>query len=933
MTTRPTPATSSRSNGTCRGRLSLLRRTFTSSAPAGGRPPCATMRGGEGKRSMASLLDAADRVRRAEADRLDRRSEDAADRTRVLFRTIILGAVVSLSLMAFAPCSSIRRTATPAVGRPRKSTAGANGSRISALMGIADGVIATDDAGRVNLLNPVAQTLTGWSEADAVGRDIGDVFRVLDEETHERGRLPRRGGAGHGCDRSGCRRTRSWSRAPASSPRSTTGPRRSVTGSAELQPRDLVFQDVTGRREAEAALVRSRRFVESVLHSLPNQVAVLDEKGDIIAVNRAWISFAEENGLGDPRHGVRANYLAVCRGMMPEQARPQADGPAAVPIGEAIGEVIAGKRELFLARVLVPLGRGPALVPVAGDALRRGRHEGRHRLAREHHALGPGRAGGPPRQRVVAEARRRVADDQLDRLADERRPGHHRRGPPDYRHQRGRLVPDREGNREVHAISLSDHSRGPPARPRLRARTSTTSPLKTTGPSACRDPGRTGGDVRMADVAPDDGDLPMRGWLAAPFFGRRRQNLGVIQLSDKVEGEFNEEDEAVLVQLSQIASVAIENVRLADRLREADRQKDEFMAMMAHELRNPLGPVRNALEILPWARPTPGRWAGRGTPRRQTTHIGDMVNRPARHSPLSRGKVQLQLGPLDLVALVRTAAEDRRPALEAARIGLTLDLPPEAIWVRGDPTRSQVMGNLLHNAGKFTEPGGRVEVGVPQEGDAVSVSVRDTGAGMGPAMLEPVRPVQPGRTLLAQDPGRPRAGAGPRQGSSSNCTAAGSEASVPASAGARRSPSTCPATTPPRPRPRPAPPPATSAPHAHRILVVEDNPDAAESMRIMLELFGHEVRVADHRPRGRGGSAGIPARGGPVRPRTSEGPVRLRGGPHPAEDPSSRGATLVAVSGSTARRRTTARRVGVRLHQGAREPVDPAVLRELLEQV
>ena len=83
---------------------------------------------------------------------------------------------------------------------------------------------------------------------------------------------------------------------------------------------------MTGRREAEAALLRSRRFLESVLHSLPNQIAVLDEKGDIIAVNRAWSSFAEENGLSDPLHGVGQNYLAVCRGLMPERDRNPSDG-------------------------------------------------------------------------------------------------------------------------------------------------------------------------------------------------------------------------------------------------------------------------------------------------------------------------------------------------------------------------------------------------------------------------------------------------------------------------------------------------------------------------------------------------------------------------------------------------------------------------------
>src|SRR6266849_3826429 len=92
---------------------------------------------------------------------------------------------------------------------------------------------------------------------------------------------------------------------------------------------------------------------------------------------------------------------------------------------------------------------------------------------------------------------------------------------------------------------------------------------------------------------------PLRGWLAAPFVGRDGRNLGLIQVSDKVDGsDFTANDEAILMQLAYIASVAIENARLYDDLREADRRKDEFLATLAHEVRNPLAPIRNALQIM-----------------------------------------------------------------------------------------------------------------------------------------------------------------------------------------------------------------------------------------------------------------------------------------------------------------------------------------------
>src|SRR5690606_32372625 len=91
---------------------------------------------------------------------------------------------------------------------------------------------------------------------------------------------------------------------------------------------------------------------------------------------------------------------------------------------------------------------------------------------------------------------------------------------------------------------------------------------------------------------------PIRGWLAVPLAGRDERNIGLIQLSDRYEGEFTEDDEAVLVQMAQMASVAVENARLVEDLRDASRRKDEFLATLAHEMRNPLASLRNMLEVI-----------------------------------------------------------------------------------------------------------------------------------------------------------------------------------------------------------------------------------------------------------------------------------------------------------------------------------------------
>ena len=169
-------------------RLSTLENTLALDRKGGREVALRTLAEPEGKRAMASLLTVATRMRQQEAHRLERGSEDSVGYTQVLFRTIILGAIVSLSLMAFALFldsrdRDTRRRAAEEVRRQREWLE-------IALMGIADGVIATDDAGRVNLLNPAAQSLTGWTQAEAVGHDIGEVFRVLDEETHEPAESP-----------------------------------------------------------------------------------------------------------------------------------------------------------------------------------------------------------------------------------------------------------------------------------------------------------------------------------------------------------------------------------------------------------------------------------------------------------------------------------------------------------------------------------------------------------------------------------------------------------------------------------------------------------------------------------------------------------------------------------------------------------------------
>jgi len=224
----------------------------------------------------------------------------------------------------------------------------------------------------------------------------------------------------------------------------------------------------------------------------------------------------------------------------------------------------------------------------------------------------------------------------------------------------------------------------------------------------------------------------LNGWMAAPLVDRQGKNLGVLQLVDKQEGEFTNDDEAVLVQLAQMASVAIENTRLLESLQENDRRKDEFLATLAHELRNPLAPIRTGLEVLRLSEnDTATLDEVRGVMERQTRQLVALVDDLLDVSRITRGKLELRRCPVLLSEVARNAVEAARPLIDDAGHTLTLSIPEEPIELYADPHRlAQVLSNLLNNAAKYTPEGGRIEFGAHREEGEAVLSVRDTGVGI-----------------------------------------------------------------------------------------------------------------------------------------------------------------------------------------------------------
>jgi signal transduction histidine kinase/CheY-like chemotaxis protein len=179
---------------------------------------------------------------------------------------------------------------------------------------------------------------------------------------------------------------------------------------------------------------------------------------------------------------------------------------------------------------------------------------------------------------------------------------------------------------------------------------------------------------------------------------------------------------------------------LLDSLRDADQRKTEFLATLAHELRNPLAPLSTALSLLARKKPSPEESRKYyELMRRQVEHMVRLVNDLMEVSRITRGKIELQMGSVLLDAVIEDAIELSRPLVERAGHTLSVELTGDPLVVRGDAVRlTQVFSNLLNNAAKYTPPGGRVQVIARQQERNAVVEVRDTGTGLSPDMLKSI---------------------------------------------------------------------------------------------------------------------------------------------------------------------------------------------------
>jgi two-component system, chemotaxis family, CheB/CheR fusion protein len=303
-----------------------------------------------------------------------------------------------------------------------------------------------------------------------------------------------------------------------------------------------------------------------------------------------------------------------------------------------------------------------------------------------------------------------------------------------------------------------------------------------------------------------------------------------------------------IIGASKIARDVTARKRTEAELKEAARRKDEFLAMLAHELRNPLAPIRNAVEILRESTPVPQHQWATEVLERQVHQLTRLVDDLLDVSRITRGKIDLRKQRVELAAVVESAVEASQPLIDKWGHQLAVTLPPEPVYLKADPTRlAQVFLNLLNNAAKFTSPGGQIWLTAEREGESVVVQVKDTGIGIRREMLSQVFELfTQAESSLARSQGGLGIGltlvqrlvemhggtvearsAGPGQGSEFIVRLPVAE---PAEDGERQG--------------DPGAGERAPEPAGMRILVVDDYRDAADSLAVLLRMMGHAVHTA-----------------------------------------------------------------------------------------
>lgn len=664
------------------------------------------------------------------------------------------------------------------------------------LISIGDGVITTDSGGRITLLNSVAEKLTGWESKEAEGRLLGDVYRVarddrlLDSEMLLEKLRSQSLGAGAAqstlLSREGVRRVVSESVGPIADEDGR------VVGMV------LVFRDITERRMREKSLAESESRKSAMLQSALDGVVSIDDEGTIIEFNPAaekMFGYGRAEAVGRemaelivPPRLRDAHRQGLARYLETGKAR----------VLDRLVELTAvdvGGREFPVEVSIHPIeleGDKPSFVGYIRDITNR--VQAQQEILRSEERF---RALATATATVIwtCNARGEITSEQ-----------------PSWSRYTGQAFDEYKGRGWLEALH-------PETAAAVEARWNTLidEPRKFTSQNRVwHADSQAYRHVESFGVPLLDADGKVREWVG---------------MYKDVEHEWQLE-----AQLQQ---------SVAD-LTEANRRKTEFLAVLAHELRNPLAPLRHGLDIT--GRDdvdADTRATAFSMMERQLEQLIHLVDDLFDMSRIDRGAIELRRSTIDISEVVRHAAEAARSTAAKARQQIEVETPGAPIHVDGDANRlSQVMGNLLSNAIKYSEPGSRIRVQVSEDDGDACILVRDEGVGIDPAKLSDIFDL-----FVRADPTieRSRGGLGigltlvrkivelhgGKVAANSEGEGRGSEFVVrlprlPAGEHARKVESIS----------------RTGVPAPRKILVVDDNRDAADSLAMLLKLSDHEVYTA-----------------------------------------------------------------------------------------
>jgi PAS domain S-box-containing protein len=637
----------------------------------------------EAEHSRAMMAELQGRLRQMddlERGLLQDRSEKRARTYRAALITGLLSGVAAVvgvvAFMVLLRRHLLARTAAAAVIAEQ-------GERLrTTLASIGDAVITTDTEGRIVSLNPVAESLTGWTTAQTAGQPLDAVFRIVNEETRQEVNNPvaraLREGVVVGLANHTVLIARDGTEHPIDD---SAAPIRCKEG--QVVGCVLVFRDISGRRHLErenASRLRAAQLLALIVESSNDPIISKSLDGII----QSW-NAAAERLFGYTAEQAVGRHITL---IIPPDRIAEED--------HIIATLKAGKRIEHFDTVRLhqdgrPIQVSLTISPIKDEA---GRVIGASKIARDitvQRQQAEALRRSEERWRTMAEALPNLLwtdlpDGQCDWLSSQ------------WRTYTG--IPESE----LLGLGWLEKVIHPDDRARTLA----------CWEAACADQGDYDLEYR---IRRHDGEYH---WF-------KTRGVPIRDPQGKIVYWFG-------------TCTDIEDVkRLEAALREADRRKDEFLATLAHELRNPLAPIRNALQIIRLSPDRQAREQARVMMERQLEQMVRLVDDLLDVSRITRGKLELRREQVPLAAVIDSAVETSRPMIDHLGHELTVTLPAQSVIVDADLTRlAQVFSNLLNNSAKYTNRGGRIRLTAERQGSDVAVSVKDTGIGIATDQLSRV---------------------------------------------------------------------------------------------------------------------------------------------------------------------------------------------------